>query len=63
MSVHITKIIVARNATIGRGDKTDDPIRTVLQIYNMQGELVLEIDPWGKDEKPCLRTYNPGAAL
>lgn len=58
MTVRIVKLIVATNAHIGKG-VAGDPIRGVLQLYSLDGKLILEIDPGdGDKDGPSLRQYN-----
>ena len=56
--ISIIKVIVATNVTIGAGI-VGDPIRRILQLYDVQGRLILEIDPGNGDRTPLLRRYNP----
>jgi len=56
--VRIVEVIAATNATIGKGIE-DDPVRGVLQLYSIEGELILEIDPAIGVRDASLRRYYP----
>lgn len=59
--VRIIKVIVAQNATTGKG-KEGDPIRRLFQLYTLAGELIVDIDPHGPDLKSAvLRSFHFGA--
>ena len=42
--VKVVKLIKTKLKIVGKGEK-DDPIRTVLQYWNLKGELMFEYDP------------------
>jgi len=48
--VEVMKVIRTTLRTKGKGVKDDKPIRTVTEYWDMEGNLLVQIDPFQDDE-------------
>lgn len=43
---------VIRTSLLRRGDGKQVPIRTIIQYWSFDGELLAEVDPWPDKQRP-----------
>lgn len=54
MTILVTDVIFSNEKVVGDGQSEDNPLRQVLQIFTLDGQLLVEIDPWTQTH-----LYNP----